>query len=160
MYLLLGAFSTCVRKCVMTCGILSSISFQHKLRMQLWHVQGGLNVLEHDYSPVGFSDSVLQVADGVSRVLGGLETWPHQQDVSQSTIAAVSICAQFILIAQPVSTETSILTRVSLPDLQFHSTQAVSHPVQRMWINFDCSRVAILDQQVYKPCPQALLTLT
>lgn len=111
-------------------------------------MQGGLNVLEHDYSPAGFSDSVLQVVDGVSRVLGGLETWPHQQDVSQNAISAVSICAHFILIAQPVSDETSVVTRVSLPDLQFHSTQAVSHPVQRMWINVDGSRVAILDQQV------------
>ena len=53
-----------------------------------------------------------------------------------------------MLIAQPVSDETSVLSRVSLPDLQFHSTQAVSHPVQRTWINFDGSRVAILDHQV------------
>lgn len=120
-------------------------------------MQGGINVLENDYSPVGFSDSVLQVVDGVSRVLGGLETWPHQQDASHNVITAVAICSQFMLIANSVSSGTSVVTRVSLPDLQFHSTQALSQIVKHMWINNDGSRVAMLDQQVNAPLPDCIL---
>jgi hypothetical protein len=118
------------------------------LQSILQYLQGGINVLEHDYSPVGFTESVVQVVDGLPCVLGGLETWPHQQDASQNAITAVAICTQYMLIAQLVSPESSMLTRISLPDLQLHSTHSVPQPVQRMWINFDASRVAVLDQQV------------
>lgn len=105
-------------------------------------------MIEHDYSPVGFSDSVLQVADGVSRVLGGLDTWPHQHDASQNSIAAIAVCPNFMLLSQPVSAGTTMLTRVSLPDLQFHSTLTVPHSVHNMWINCNGSRVALLDRKV------------
>jgi hypothetical protein len=97
--------------------------------------------------PHSFSETVLQVMDGIPSVLGGMEAWPHEQDSSQPAISAIAACARFLLIAQPGHNRTTV-TRVSLPDLQFHSSRAFPHLINRLWLNGDGSRVAMVDPMV------------
>lgn len=68
--------------------------------------------------------------------------------IAQKPITATCACANFMLLAQRDGAASTLIQKYSLPGVQQMGAMKVDCVVQRMWLNCDASRLAIVDAQV------------
>ena len=79
---------------------------------------------------------------------GLVESYVVPDLIAQMPITAICACARFVLVAQRNGAAATSICKYSLPDVQQLESIKLDCVVQRMWLNCDARKLAILDAQV------------
>lgn len=91
---------------------------------------------------------IFHVEEGVPSHMGSIESYVPPSTISATPAVAVAARCSTLLIAHRDGAAGSMLSKLQLPELQHREVMHVPVVVQRMSLNCDASRLAIIDAQV------------
>jgi hypothetical protein len=112
-------------------------------------MQGRLTALEH---PLALESQIFEhifhIEEGGPCHTGTIDSYVIPDRISSMPITAVCACNNFLLLAQQDGAKATALRQFSLPEMRQVDLLKVPSLVQRMWLNCNATRLALVDAQV------------
>lgn len=93
-------------------------------------------------------EHIFHIEEGGPSHFGAIESYIIPDLISSMPINAVCACESFLLLAQRDGAKATAIRRFSLPEMQQVDLIKLPSLVQRMWLNCDATRLALVDTQV------------
>jgi hypothetical protein len=119
------------------------------LSLKLALLQGQLSLLESQWSLAAEThEHIFHIDEGLPTHTGAIEDYVPPSSVCAMPIIAVTAQGNLLLLAQREGTSSTVISKLSLPHLQQCEVLKVPVLVQKMQLNCDSTKLAIISSQV------------
>jgi hypothetical protein len=113
-------------------------------------LQGQLAVLESQWTLAADThERIFHADEGLPTHTGPIEDYVPPNNVCAMPIIAVTARGHLLLLAQREGSSSTVISKLVLPDLQHREVLKASVVVQKMQLNCDSTKLAIISNQVH-----------